>query len=75
MKYPMFRSISYRSWSRTGVMYSWVRWDNLVVDGGHVVSKRSVHGRGSLFNMYGLLHFTLVSVLCTNQDFEIFHIC
>ena len=44
-----FRSVSYRPCSRTGV--TCVR-DNLVVDGRQMVSLVSVHGRGSLFNIY-----------------------
>ena len=38
------------------------RRDNLIVDGRQMVSLISVHGRGSLSDVYGLLHFSLVSV-------------
>ena len=36
--------------------------DELVVYGGQVVSLVSVHGRGSVFDTCGLLHFSLVQV-------------
>ena len=38
------------------------RPDNLVVDGKQMVSVISVHGRGSLFDVYSLLHFSLLPV-------------
>ena len=45
------------------------RRDNLVVDGRQMVSLISVHGRGSLSDVYGLLHFSLVPVGFTGQYF------
>ena len=45
------------------------RRDNLVVDGRQMVSLISVHGRGSLSDVYGLLHFSLVPVGYTGQYF------
>ena len=54
--------------SRTGVRF----WqDNLVVDGRQMVSLISVHGRGSLFEVYGLLHFSHVPVGFTDQCFSV----
>ena len=38
------------------------RRDNLVVDGRQMVSLVSVHGRGSLFDVYSLFHFSLAPV-------------
>ena len=40
------------------------RRDNLIVDGRQMVSLISVDGRGSLSDVYGLLHFSLVPVAC-----------
>ena len=34
----------------------------MIVDGRQMVFLNSVHGRGSLFDLYGLLHFSLVPV-------------
>ena len=45
------------------------RRDNLVVDGRQMVSLIFVHGRGSLSDVYGLLHFSLVPVGFTGQYF------
>ena len=45
------------------------RQDNLVVDGRQMVSLVSVHGRGSLFDIYNLIHFPLVPVGFTGQYF------
>ena len=58
--------------------------DNLVVDGRQMVSLVSVHGRGSMFdiyiyiyiyiyNIYSLLHFSLVPVGFTGQYFSVLH--
>ena len=41
------------------------RQDNLIVDGRQMVSLFSVHGRGSLSDVYGLLHFSLKSTHVT----------
>ena len=49
------------------------RRDNLVVDGWQMVSLVSVHGKGSLFNMYSLLHFSLVPVGFTGYYFGVLH--
>ena len=53
----------------------WLRFrrDNLVVDGRQMVSLVSVHGRGSLFDIYiySLLHFSLVRVRFTGQYFSV----
>ena len=49
------------------------RRDNLIVDGRQMVSLVSVHGRGSLFYEYGLLHFSFVPVGFTGQYFCVFH--
>ena len=43
------------------------RRDNFVVDGRQMVSLISVHGRSSLSDVYGLLHFSLVPVGFTGQ--------
>ena len=40
-----------------------------LVNGRQVVSLISVHGRGSLSDVYGLLHFSLVPVGFTGQYF------
>ena len=45
------------------------RRDDLIVDGRQMVSLISVHGRGSLSDVYGLLHFSLVPVGFTGQYF------
>ena len=39
--------------------------------GGQIVSLVSVHGRGSLFDTYSLLHFSLVPVGYTGQYFSV----
>ena len=39
-----------------------------------MVSLVSVHGSGFVFDIYGLIHFPLVSVLFLDQDFVIFQI-
>jgi len=49
------------------------RRDNLIVDGRQVVSLISVHGRGSLSDVYGLLHFSLVPVGFTSQYFGVLY--
>ena len=49
------------------------RRDNLIVDGRQIVSVASVHGRGSLSDVYGLLHFSLVPVGFTGQYFCVLH--
>ena len=43
----------------------------MAVDGRQVVSLVSVHGRGSMFDVYGLLHFPLVPVGFTGQYFSV----
>ena len=47
----------------------------MVVDGRQMVSLVSVHGRGSLFDIYiySLLHFSLVPVGFTGQYFSVLH--
>ena len=45
------------------------RRDNLIVDGRQMVSLISVHGRGSLSDVYGLLHFSLVPGGFTGEYF------
>ena len=47
--------------------------DDLIVDGRQMVSLISVHGRGSLSDVYGLLHFSLVPVGFTGQYFSVLH--
>ena len=49
----------------------WLRFlpDKLAVDGGQVASLLSVHSRGSLCDIHGLLHFPLVPVGFLGQDF------
>ena len=49
------------------------RRGNLVVDGRQMVFLVSVHGRGSLFDMYCLVHFSLVPVGFTGQYFGVLH--
>ena len=49
------------------------RRDNLIVDGRQMVFLISVHGRGSLSDVYGLLHFSLVPVGFTGQYFCVLH--
>ena len=44
--------------------------DDLIVDDRQMVSLISVHGRGSLSDVYGLLHFSLVPVGFTGQYFK-----
>ena len=50
-----------------------LRRDDLIVDGRQMVSLISVHGRGSLSDVYGLLHFSLVPVGFTGQYFGVLH--
>ena len=47
------------------------RRDDLIADGRQMVSLISVHGRGSLSDVYGLLHFSLVPVGFTGQYFSV----
>ena len=69
-----FRTVSYGPCSRTGVTCCLrFRRDNLVVDGRQMVSLVSVHGRGTLFGVHGLLHFSLVTVGFTGQYFCVIH--
>ena len=73
LKHMMFQPISFRSWSRTGVTY-WPRFrlDNLVVDGGHMVSLVFMVGALYLI-LYGLLHLPLVPVGFSGQYFGVIH--
>ena len=66
-----FRPVSYRPYSCTCVTY--IGSDNLVVNGRQMVSLVSVHGRGSLFDRYSLLHFSLVPVGFTGQYFSVLY--
>ena len=68
-----FRSVSNGPCSRTGIMCCLRFWpDNLVVDDRQMVSLVTVHGRGSLFDVNSLLHFSLVPVGFTGQYFCVF---
>ena len=49
------------------------RRDNLIVDGRQVVSLISVHGRSSLSDVYGLIHFSLVPVGFMGPYFSVLH--
>ena len=51
----------------------WFRfwWVNLVIDGGQVAYMASVRGRGSLFDVKGLLHYSLMQVMFSGQDFAV----
>ena len=55
------------------ICYLRFRQVNLVVVGRQMVSLVSVHRRGSLFDVYGLLHFSLVPVGFMGQHFCVFH--
>ena len=50
------------------------QWDNLVIDGRQMVSLVSVHGRDSLFDIYSLLHVSLVPVGFTGQYFSVLRV-
>ena len=43
----------------------------MIVDGRQMVSLISIHGKGSLSDVYGLLHFSLVPVGFTGQYFSV----
>ena len=47
------------------------RRDDLIVDGRQMVSLISVHGRGSLSDVYGLINLSLVPVGFTGQYFSV----